>query len=311
MKSIWTFQLALFAVAGLVNAQTIFYDDFESYDTGSSICAQNPTVWSTWSGDPNDGTCIILVTSISIDNQAGFIPGATTSDTLLLLGNRTSGDYTVVWQTYLGAGDEGYMNIQGMTETNPSTGYEGAGNGGAGIFNSSNIYYNQGSGAPGVFEDTTTGETGTYPEDAWFTTSIYFDVDALTYEISINGALVNLTPVPFQADATLGAIDFFTISTGNSMWLDNVLFVEAFVLGNDDFRANNFSIYPNPVIDVLNIHSTTSVDAIAVYDVLGKLVLSTTPDTISPSINMSALTSGVYLVKVTIGDASKTVKVIR
>jgi len=301
MKLIWTFQLALFAIAGSVNAQTIFYDDFESYDTGSPICSQNPTVWTTWSGDPFDGTCILVVGDIVLDTKSGYIPGVTATDCLLLLGNRTSGDYTLEWETYIGAGDEGYFNIQG--EAPPL--------GGSGVFNSSNIYYNNGGAAPGVFEDTTTGETGTYPEDAWFTTSIYFDVDALTYEISINGTLVNLTPVPFQADATLGGINFFTVSTGNSMWIDNVLFVEGVLLENDDFTANNFSIYPNPFIDVLNIRSANVVDAIAIYDVSGKLIIETAPDIISPSINVSALTSGVYLVKVTIGDDSKTVKVVK
>jgi hypothetical protein len=300
MKLIWTFQLALFAVAGSVNAQTILYEDFESYDVGTSIYGQNPTVWTTWSGDLLDGPCILVVGDIVLDTKSGYIPGATTTDCILLLGNRTSGDYTLEWEAYLGAGDEGYFNIQG--EALPV--------GGSGVFNSSNIYYNNGGAAPGVFEDTTTGETGTYPEDAWFTTSIYFDVDALTYEISINGTLVNLTPVPFQADTTLGGINFFTISANNSMWLDNILFVEG-VLGNDDFRANNFSIYPNPIIDVLNIRSANVVDAIAIYDVSGKLIIETAPDIISPSINVNTLTSGVYLVKITIGDDSKTVKVVK
>ena len=122
--------------------------------------------------------------------------------------------------------------------------------------------------------------------------------------------MVNLTPVPFQADTTLGGINFFTISANNSMWLDNILFVEG-VLGNDDFRANNFSIYPNPIIDVLNIRSANVVDAIAIYDVSGKLIIETAPDIISPSINVNTLTSGVYLVKITIGDDSKTVKVVK
>jgi len=307
MKRFYLLTLAACVLTLSVNAQ-IIEDDFEFYNLGD-MGLQNPTVWSTWSGIPDDGTNILVVDDITLDAKAGFIPGATTSDCILLLGNRTSGDYTLQFQTYLGAGDEGYMNIQGETE-DPGTGFQGAGAGGNGVFNSSNIYYNQGAAAPGVFEDTTTGETATYPEDAWFTTSIYFDVDALTYEISINGTLVNLTPVPFQADATLGGINFFTISANNSMWLDNILFVEG-VLGNDDFRANNFSIYPNPVIDVLNIRSANVVDAIAIYDVSGKLIIETAPDIISPSINVSTLTSGVYLVKVTIGDDSKTVKVVK
>lgn len=309
MKKFYLLALAACALTLSVNAQIIIEDDFEFYTLGD-MGLQNTAVWSTWSGVPDDGSNILVVDDITIETTAGFIPGATTSDCLLLLGNQTSGDYTVRWETYITAGSEGYFNIQGETE-DPGTGFQGAGNGGSGVYNSSNIYYNKGAAAPGEFVDDTTGETGTYPEDAWFTTSIYVDVDALTYEITIDGTLVHAVPVPFQADATLGAIDLFTISTGNAMWIDDFEFWNGVPLGIDDFAANNFSVYPNPVTDILNIRSTASVDAIAVYDVLGKLVLATTPGIISPSIDMSALNSGVYLVKVTIGDASKTVKVIR
>ena len=83
------------------------------------------------------------------------------------------------------------------------------------------------------------------------------------------------------------------------------------LLGSNDFEANSFRFYPNPVKDVLNINTVSIVDVITVYDVLGKVVLQANPDTISPSIEMSALSSGAYLVQVTIGNASKTVKVIK
>ena len=95
------------------------------------------------------------------------------------------------------------------------------------------------------------------------------------------------------------------------MFVDDVDYRQGNVLSNDEFSATNFSVYPNPVKDVLNIESATAVDSIEVYDVLGKRVLTASPDRISPSIDMSALTSGAYMVKVTIGNASKTVKVIK
>jgi len=309
MKRFYLLTLAACTLSLSVNAQ-IIDDDFEFYTLGD-MGLQNTAVWSTWGGVPDDGSNIIVVDDITKDAKAGYIGPGSVQDCLLLLGNVTSGDYTVQFEMYITGGSTGYFNIQGATE-DPGTGFQGAGNGGGGVFNSSNLYFNNAGGAPGVFEDQTTGETGTYPEDAWFTVSVYFDVDALTYEITIDGTLINTgAPVPFQGDTTLGALDLFSIDASNNYWVDNVLFVNGTIQGTDDFAAGNFSVYPNPVTDILNIRSTNTVDAIAVYDVLGKLVLSTTPDTISPSINMSALTSGVYLVKVTIGDASKTVKVIR
>jgi len=303
MKKIYLLALAAFALSFTVNAQ-IIEDDFEFYALGD-MGLQNPGVWSTWSGVPDDGSNITVVDDNTIDAQSGYVGPDSVQDVMLLLGNETAGDYTLAFQMYVTSGSTGYFNIQGETESG------GAGAGGSGVFNSSNLYFNQAGGAPGTFLDETTGETGTYPEDEWFPVSIYFDVDGLTYVITMNGSVVNAVPVPFQADATLGGIDFFSIDAQNNYWVDNVLFVNGTIGASDDFSADKFSVYPNPVQDVLNIRSTTSVDAIAVYDVLGKLVLEATPDAISPSVDMSALTSGAYLVKVTINGASKTVKVIK
>jgi len=162
-----------------------------------------------------------------------------------------------------------------------------------------------------VVEDQTTGETGTYPEDTWFPVSFYFDVDNLTYVLTVDGNDVNAAPVPFQADATLGAIDFFSIDANNNYWIDNVFYVEAIIDDVDDFSATNFKLYPNPVTDVLNIESAAVIDEIQVYDMLVNKVLESLPNAISPSIDMSTLTQGLYLVNVTIDDTSKTFKVLK
>jgi len=309
MKKIYLLALAAFAMAFTVNAQ-IIDDDFEFYTLGD-MGLQNTPVWSVWSGVPDDGSNITVVDDIvNSGTKAGYIGPDSVQDCILLLGNLTSGDYTLAFDMYITGGSTGYFNIQGETE-DPGTGFQGAGAGGAGVFNSSNIYFNNAGAAPGVVEDQTTGETGTYPEDAWYPVSIYFDVDALTYVMTVDGTDVNAAPVPFQADATLGGIDFFSIDANNNYWVDDVIFVDGLIIGTDDFAANKFSVYPNPVQDVLNIRSANTVDAIQVFDVLGKLVISTTPDAISPTVDMSSLNSGAYLVQVTINGASKTVKVIK
>ena len=96
------------------------------------------------------------------------------------------------------------------------------------------------------------------------------------------------------------------------MFFDDItLFKGDITLGVNDFSADKFSVYPNPVTDVLNIVSKVAVDNVTVYDILGKVVLQENPGKISPAINMSNLASGAYLVKVTIGNSSKTVKVIK
>lgn len=307
MKKIYLLALAACVVTLSVNAQLIV-DDFEFYTLGN-MADQNPTVWSNWSQDPAGslGENILVVDDTAIGVQAGFIGPSSGQDALFYFDGAanglTSGDYTVVWWYFIPAGQEGYFNIQG---TLPPVGTPLSG-----VWNTGDIYFE----TDGTVTDTQPFDPTNYPQDAWFQVSVYFDLDAAggpTYQLTADGNVVHGTPVPFQTDGVLGAIDFFSASGGTMSWIDDMTFQVGPLLAVDDvFAANNFSVYPNPVTDILNIRSANSVDAIAVYDVLGKLVLSTTPEIISPSINMSALNSGVYLVRVTIGDASKTVKVIR
>ena len=113
------------------------------------------------------------------------------------------------------------------------------------------------------------------------------------------------------AGTLLGGIRFFSIDGNNDLYIDDVVYGDNIIAAVDDFSADVFSVYPNPVRDVLNISSKVAVDFITVYDILGNIILQAQPDVISPSINMSALQSGTYLVNITIGNASKTIKVIK
>ncbi|MFI1743536.1 T9SS type A sorting domain-containing protein [Thalassobellus sediminis] len=314
MKKIYLFLMIVLTLSFVGSAQ-IYEDDFESYISGN-LGLQNPTLWSTWLGIPDNNQSIIVVNDIAIGDQSGYIGPGDITDAMLLLGNRTSGDYHLVFDMYISSGSTAYFNVQGETE-DPGTGCQGAGftNGVIGIFNAGEIFFNQDGVAPGIVinSDVDGGVLGTstYPEDNWFPVVFYFDLDALTYVLTINGTDLNSTPIPFQFDATLGAIDFFSVGDNNSYWIDNIVFDSGPLLSADELTTNNFSVFPNPVSDVLNIRSATSVDKIEVYNLLGKLVFSTTPKNISPNIDMSSLYSGMYLVKIIIGDTSKTVKVIK
>lgn len=290
-----------------LQAQTIFFDDFESY-TGGII----PTceVWSTWTGDPNDGTEILVVDDIAIGDKSGYVGPGSAQNILLGLGNQTTGEYTLRWEMYITSGSTGYFNIQGMTETNVGTDCQGAAANGNGIRNSGNFYFNRDGGAPGILENANGSEKGVYPEDTWFTISIHFNLSFPSFHITLDGVLYNEFPVLFQDDEILGAINFVSIDADNNFWLDNVLFVDGVLGVEDNFATNNFSISPNPVKDILNLRSVDAIDSIQVYDVLGKLVIQN-PGAISSSIDMSTLKPGMYFAKVTINNTSKTFKIVK
>ncbi|CAM3445623.1 T9SS type A sorting domain-containing protein [Aequorivita lipolytica] len=300
MKKIYLLAFALAAFTFSANAQ-IINDDIESYDLGPLFEAH----WSSWAGVPGPDNAVVSDEFANSGSQSIFISGDGVQDALLLLGNQSSGEYLLTFKMYIPSDKTGYFNFQGATENG------GAGNGGLGVFNSGNITFNLEGLAPGVVEDIdadgTVYNTYAYPQNFWFEVKFLFDVDALTYTLSIDG--VAGVPVAFGGDATVGGIDFFSIDANNEYYVDDVLFTDA--AGAEDFATDSFSVYPNPVKDILNISTKTAVDNVTVYDVLGKSVLAIQPDVVSPKIDMSGLASGAYLVKVTIGGTSKTVKVIK
>ena len=207
------------------------------------------------------------------------------------------------------------MNIQGTTETNPISGYQGAGAGGAGIYNSEMMYFDgtQGANVNGVFTDFTTGDTGEFPLDEWFGFRIDFDLDNYNYHIKnvYQGMQINSNPVPFQTDNVMGAINFTSTDANTRYWMDWLWFTDPPIKDIEDFSKENFKLYPNPVTDVLYIQSVAVIDKIEVYDILGNELLFETPNAVSPSIDMSVLSSGMYLVNVTIDENSKTFKIIK
>ena len=90
---------------------------------------------------------------------------------------------------------------------------------------------------------------------------------------------------------------------GGAWRIDNVTFSSG-VLGVNQNNIAGLSIFPNPVTNA-NLFITSDSNetkAVVIYDVLGKKVLSTSVT--DQAVNVSALNSGVYIVKVT--EAGKT-----
>lgn len=81
-------------------------------------------------------------------------------------------------------------------------------------------------------------------------------------------------------------------------------------LKNDDAPIEGLSFYPNPVSNgKIYITSKSSLDKeITIFDVLGKKVLQTVIN--SRDLNVSALSPGVYIIKIKEGDATATRKLI-
>jgi len=69
-------------------------------------------------------------------------------------------------------------------------------------------------------------------------------------------------------------------------------------IGVNEGHISNFSMYPNPVDNTLNLKASVSLDSIVIYDMLGRVIISSTPFTMETTIDTSTLESGAYIVKV-------------
>ncbi|MGM0636258.1 MAG: fibronectin type III domain-containing protein [Bacteroidota bacterium] len=78
-----------------------------------------------------------------------------------------------------------------------------------------------------------------------------------------------------------------------------------------EFNDNNFSYYPNPVENQLNIQSANEVEQIQVYNMAGQLIKTERPSSLNSSIDLSDLQVGTYLMKVTINGSNETFRVIK
>ena len=78
-----------------------------------------------------------------------------------------------------------------------------------------------------------------------------------------------------------------------------------------DYAHNRFSIYPNPVSDVLTVEYTGVLTQVEIFNMAGQKLISRQIDAASAQIDMSHLPSGTFVLKATSENASKTFKVVR
>jgi alpha-tubulin suppressor-like RCC1 family protein len=84
-------------------------------------------------------------------------------------------------------------------------------------------------------------------------------------------------------------------------------------LSIDDFTnsSNEIKAYPNPVKDILSISVKTKINAVSFYNLLGQEVIAYSINANKSLIDVSGLSLGVYLVKITSNNTIKTFKITK
>lgn len=82
-------------------------------------------------------------------------------------------------------------------------------------------------------------------------------------------------------------------------------------LSNNTFANSNFTFYPNPVKDILNVSNSTIISKVQVVNLLGQEMIVKSMNETQGQVDMSQLSAGTYLVKVTSDNQVKTIKVVK
>lgn len=127
----------------------------------------------------------------------------------------------------------------------------------------------------------------------------------------------NSNPSISRSDYTVGetyyvrVYNYASSTTGTpafkiAVWsTDSVLSIGSFE------TESQFKYYPNPVNNQLSLRAQANIQNVAVYNMLGQEVITAQPNTMDSDVNMSALQTGAYFVKVTINGNTETIRVIK
>jgi hypothetical protein len=136
--------------------------------------------------------------------------------------------------------------------------------------------------------------------------------NALADYPNVTGAVATTATVSFtptvSGDYYFG-FNAYSIANQYYLYVDDIM-VQA-TLATNAFDNNGFTYYPNPVKDVLNLAYTQEITNVAVFNLLGQQVITKVVNANQSQIDMSNLSKGTYMVKITADNQVKTIKVIK
>lgn len=277
--------------------ELIICDNFEEYILGS-YAGENADHWSTWSGDVGGAEDAMITNEVANSGLHSLgIYDDQVQDVVLQLGDRTEGDYFLKWSMYIPDSASGYYNIQQ--------------DGDIGEVWVLDVFFNNEAGdAPGVGTVTGADETFVYPTDEWFDVEHDINLDAGTINLTIAGTVVGVFPI----DATgIGAANFYSLENHNTFYLDDVNFAYmGSSIGISENDESPFTLYPNPSSDIINLKSPTheQVD-MQLLDLAGhQLKFESFNGNSIHQMDISNLTSGMYVVKLIFNDREYTHKLV-
>mgnify|MGYP003635225198 FL=1 len=87
--------------------------------------------------------------------------------------------------------------------------------------------------------------------------------------------------------------------------------IDASVLGVDENILEDFSFYPNPTNNVVNLKAQAAIEKATVFNMLGQRVIEMSNNANTMELNVSSLATGTYIMKITVSGEVGTYKLIK
>lgn len=107
-----------------------------------------------------------------------------------------------------------------------------------------------------------------------------------------------------------GRLQFFKGNGNKPLNLDNVVVQLDNTASVRDLKRFDYNYYPNPATDFVRLSANEKIDAVEVYNLNGRKVLSEVGTNNTMDISVSNLNAGVYILKTQIGNAIGSHKLI-
>jgi len=288
-------KLLLLFITISINAQ--YFENFDSYSL-ANISDQNPTRWTSWTGEKTVEDCIIIDKPFFSSSQAGYV-GGKNGDALFLLGNKTSDVWSIHFKMYVPSNHSAGFEILG--ESTPNDGFTGE-------FITYNISFNNNNNTSGI--GNLNGSSFTFSHDVWFNVELVIDVSNTNFQMTIDNNLVTPTPINFSEGEILGAINFFRGDYDNKYWIDDIDFFKG-LLNTETAHSQNITLFPNPTSGILHIKNITNLEItnIIIKNGVGQKIIESQNVN---KIDLSKLSNGIYYVSIENIKGNKTVyKIIK